>query len=58
LAAYGALTIALILGVLLLAVTVVADRVDDATPGREATATANSDEPSGATTEDSDDTSR
>ena len=56
LAAYGALTIALILGVLLLAVTVVADRVDDATPGAE-TATANSDEPAGATTEDSDDTS-
>ena len=33
LAAYGALTIAVILGVLLFAVTVVADRVDDAAPG-------------------------
>jgi len=35
LAAYGALTIALILGVLLLAVTVVADRVDDVEPTRD-----------------------
>ncbi|WP_411798167.1 cox cluster protein [Halonotius sp. F2-221B] len=34
LAAYGALTIALILGVLLIAVTVVADRVDDVEPTR------------------------
>lgn len=33
LAAYGALTIALVLGVLLIAVTVVADRVDEAAPG-------------------------
>lgn len=35
LAAYGALTIALLLGVLLLAVTVVADRVDDVEPTRK-----------------------
>ena len=35
LAAYGALTIALILGVLLVAVTVVADRVDDVEPTRD-----------------------
>jgi len=35
LAAYGALTIGLILGVLLLAVTVVADRVDDVEPARD-----------------------
>lgn len=52
LAAYGALTIALMLGVLLLAVTVVADRVDDATPGRETPATADGDDPAGETTED------
>jgi hypothetical protein len=52
LAAYGALTIALILGVLLGAVTVVADRVDDAAPGAEATATTDSNEPAGATAED------
>jgi len=33
LAAYGALTIALVLGVLLWLVTVVSERVDDASPG-------------------------
>ena len=33
LAAYGALTIGLILGVLLVSVKVVSDRVDDAAPG-------------------------
>ena len=33
LAAYGALTIGLILGVLLVSVKVVSDRVDDASPG-------------------------
>lgn len=33
LAAYGALTIGLILGILLVAVTIVSDRVDDAAPG-------------------------
>jgi hypothetical protein len=58
LAAYGALTIALMLGVLLFAVTVVADRVDDATPGGETPATAGSDDPASAAPEDGDDTSR
>ena len=58
LAAYGALTVALMLGVLLFAVTVVADRVDDATPGGETPATAGSDDPASAAPEDGDDTSR
>ena len=35
LAAFGALTIGLVLGVLLVAVTVVSDRFDDAAPGPE-----------------------
>ena len=39
LAAYGALTIGLILGVLLVSVKVVSDRVDDASPGRDASST-------------------
>ncbi len=36
LGAYGALTIGLVLGVLLVSVKVVSDRVDDASPGRDA----------------------
>jgi len=51
LAAYGAITIALILGVLLIAVTVVADRVDDVEPesiGTQAT----TDERTESTTDD------
>ncbi len=37
LAAYGALTIAVVLGILLISVKVVSDRVDDASPGRPTT---------------------